>query len=362
MKPSLPDPLPTVVVLAGDEDRAKVVLLAELTTRFGKDGDVVSWSKDDLRRPDRELSQLFSDLGSRPLFGGARLIVSRDGDDLVKRTGAGLVKALEIQSGNHLVILMRALDQRTAFAKAVKKQGGLVVCQRPKVDGDARGAAAGELVREVVEEARRLGLEIPPDAALELAGRTGNDLLLLHNELQKLALYRGGPGRIARSDVEALVPRSAAWDQFQLFQEVATGRVSDALRRLRGMFAEGTTDRSGRRTTDGRSIASSLLALLGRRLRLLARYRRLSARGLAKEELQRALLIKNPGQLFYLGREVNLPLVAAADEALAAMLEADRALKRSVDPALVLERLLVRWTSLVRRPGSRPTASTVAGR
>ena len=353
--------LPSVVALVGDEERKKERLLAELVERAGADASVLSWQKDPTEKAEGELSRLLTDHASRPLFGGAKLIVVRDGDGLVKRSGKSLAAALKVDAGNRIVLMCRALDQRTGFAKALKKAGGLIVCARPKVQTDASGAVppGSELVQEIVADARRQGLKIDPRAAVELAGRTGNDLMLAANELEKISVYRaaaaGAPVDVTLADVEELVPQSAAWDQFQLFQEVATGRLDRALRRVRGMLDRGTVDRSGRRTTDPRSIALLLVALIHQRLKTLARFGALKSRGASKDEMLSALRIRNPGQLYYLEREASLPLIAQADACIAPIIEADRALKLSRPAGIVIERMVVQLARLAQagRGGGR---------
>ena len=97
-----------------------------------------------------------------------------------------------------------------------------------------------------------------------------------------------------------------------------------------------------------RTIGATVTAVLHNRIRLLARYRDLARAGVRGDELQQALGIKNPGQLFYLGKEVSLPLVARAADAAAALLEADRGLKGSEPADAVLERLVVRLAGLAQ--------------
>ena len=344
---------PPIVALVGDEELKKERLLAELIARAGADASVFSWEKGSSEKAESEVSRLLTDFASRPLFGGAKVIVVRDGDGLVKRAGKALAAAIKIDAGNRMVLLCRALDQRTAFPKALKKAGGLVVCARPKMQTDASGAVppGSELVQEIIGDARRRGLQIDPRAAVELAGRTGNDLMLASNELEKIAVFHGRAGdakggdagatRVSLEDIDELVPQSAAWDQFQLFQEVATGQVDRALRRVRGMLDRGTVDRSGRRTTDPRSIGLLLVALIHQRVKTLARFASLRASGATKEEMLSALRIRNPGQLYYLEKEASLPMIRRADECIAPIATADRALKLSRPPGIVVEAMVI---------------------
>ncbi|MBI4879171.1 MAG: DNA polymerase III subunit delta [Planctomycetes bacterium] len=356
--PALPAALPPVIALVGDEERAKERLLAQILERAGREASVISLAAEGAERADLELPRLLADLASRPLFGGLKVIVARDGDALWKRHGKALEAALKIAAGNHLVLLMRSLDLRVRFANELKKSGGLIKCPRPRADAaafDGQGAlpAASELLQAVLAEARAHGLNLAPRAAAELAGRTGNDLMLVAREMEKLSLYLAGRSEVTLEHIAALVPRSAAWDQFQLFQEVAVGDTRAALLRLCGMLREGTTDRGGRRVNDARGIASGLAALLHQRIRLLARYRSLKAARCPEEEVQRRLAIRNPGQLYYLGKEVELPLVRRAHAAVRVLAEADRALKSSEPPETLLEPLIVRLCALAAQERAR---------
>lgn len=355
----LKEPLPAVIALVGDEDKKKDELLAAILKAKGADACVLHWSKDRADGGAGEAARILADLRSRPLFGGAKVIVARDGEALLKATGNGLLAAVDIASGNHLVLVLRSLDLRTTLGKGLDKAGSVIKCMRPKADLlDARGAGS-ELLQAVIDEAKRKGVALAPDAARELAGRTGNDLLLVSTELDKLALYlheSGAPASVA--DVDALVPQSAAWDQFRLFEEVANGQTGRAILRVRGMLRHGTADARGKRNTDPNAIALTVLALLTRRLRLLARYRALTAAGVRDEPLREALGIKNPGQLYYLGKEANLPLVRAAEGAIGVLAEADRQLKTSAaEPELVLERALVVLSR--RAAGAAATAAVL---
>jgi len=287
--------------------------------------------------------------------------VVRDGDAFLKRHAKSLPGVLDLKTRNRVVVLAKRLDGRTSFARKLGKAKAVFRCERPRSDAEAQGAN-GELVRAVVAQAHARGLRLEPAAAEELAGRTGNDLMLVENELEKLTLYLSDAGSngsrgvaVSRAAVEAVVPRSAAYDQFRLFEEVAVGNVAAAVRRVRGMLHEGTTDRRGKRTTDSRSIGALLVALLHNRLRMLARFRELTARGLDGEQLRAELGVRNPGQMFFLKKEASLPLVrqsSGAAEAAAALAQADRGLKTSEPPRVVLESLVVRLASIAKRARS----------
>lgn len=343
---------PAVAAFVGDEELKKDELLKQVLALAGKDASVLAFAPGESGdKPNAELARLEADLRSRPLFGGRKVIVVRDGDGFVKRCGADAERLLDVRCGNVLVLIARQLDGRTAFAKAVQKRGVFVRCDRPKAElshFDLRRGGPSELEVALAAEARKRGVALSSTAAAELAARTGNDMLLAAGELEKLALYVG-PGReVSSADVEQLVPQSAALDQFRLFEEVATGDAPAALRRLRRIWTDGTSDRRGKRMTDVRGIAAVVIALLARRLELLCRYRELKVRGVAGPDLQQALGVKNPGQMFFLDKEASLPLLARGTEALRVLATADRGLKSGVEPEIAVETAVARMASWVR--------------
>ncbi len=362
------DGIPAVVALAGDEELTKDRWFAELIAAAGKSASVIEWS-DPTDSAGKELQRLLSDLRSRPLFGGCKVIVVRDGDALVKRHGNDLAAACEITNGNHLVLRMRTIDGRTELAKKLGAIGGLLRCQRPEANpGEIEGGLPDDspLVATALAEAARRGITIDRAAVRELLGRTGNDLLLVSVEIDKLSLAfadRAAPLRIEADDVRALVPRSAAYDQFQLVQAVLNGRAGEAVTRIRGVLRHGTLDRRGKRVTDPSAISLSLIALLTARISLLLRYRAASARGLAGPELQQELGVKNPGQLWFLAKETGLPILKSGADAVRALTDADRDLKSGRPAEHVLESMVLRLCrAQSARGAARPPAVELRGR
>lgn len=342
---------PSVIVVCGDDELGKDEALAEILAREGKDADVVSWEARPGVRGEAEIVELARDLASRSLFASRRVIVVKDGDGLVKRAKALLPNLLGSKAGNRLVMRCTGVDQRLAFFKRVKEEGGLIVRERPKADhldvDFTRGAGESALVGSIIAAARARGVEIESQAARELAMRVGNDRLAIASELEKCTLaIADRPGaeakRITSRMIEALTPQSATFEPFRLFSEIATGDVKRALERVHGLLERGMLDRSGRRVVDPSAITIMVIAMLHQRLALLARYRDAVSRGLARDEIQKEIGVKNPGQMFFLQKEAGLPLVSRAEAAIEAMAEADRGQKTGEPPERVLPKLVAR--------------------
>src|SRR6202046_619266 len=91
----------------------------------------------------------------------------------------------------------------------------------------------------VAQMAKELGAEIEAPAATVLAEITNREPALMRLELQKLALYAQGQGRITVADVKALVPNARKNTVWELADMIATRRRSDALQFLDNLMREG---------------------------------------------------------------------------------------------------------------------------
>jgi DNA polymerase III subunit delta len=91
----------------------------------------------------------------------------------------------------------------------------------------------------VAQMAKELGAEIEAPAATLLAEITNREPALMRLELQKLALYAQGQGRITVADVKALVPNARKNTVWELADMIATRRRSDALQFLDNLMREG---------------------------------------------------------------------------------------------------------------------------
>ena len=216
------------------------------------------------------------------LFGGRRLVVVRDAQDLgseAQKEIVGYVKA-PVEAAT-LVLVVRgggadSKDPRQAkaakaaklYAKAIAATSGVVVeCPRPR-PRDLPRVAEG-LLRENQLRAQR-------DALYALVEAVGEDLGLLIQAVEKLSLYKGGPAEISAADVAQVVTDTRSESVFALVDAVAEGRLDPALAILRRMLRDG-------------EAVLALLGHLARHVRNLARVQALFARGLSIEELRAEL-------------------------------------------------------------------------
>ena len=166
--------------------------------------------------PDR----IFVELQTAPMFGGAKIVRATTG----RRVTAAVLKPL-IEGGGlqgHLIVEAGSLRPddalRTLFEKS--PHAAAVACF-PDEARDLEG-----VVSEVLAAAR---IEIAPEARKLLVARLGADRALSRAEIEKLALYAHGKGRIEESDIEAAVGDAAEQALDRVVLAAGGGQVAAAL-------------------------------------------------------------------------------------------------------------------------------------
>jgi DNA polymerase-3 subunit delta len=216
-----PDPQIKSVLLYGPDaglvsERAQD-LARLLAAREKPAGEIVRLDDSDLEGdPDR----LGVELLTMPMFGGAKIVRTTTGRRITAATlqpfvdGSGIAGALIVEAGN-----LRPDDKlRAAFEKS--PAAAAIGCYPDE------GASLDRLVSEVITAA---GLEIAPDARQELIARLGADRALSRAEIEKLAIYAHGAGRIELAQVEAIVGDASSTAIDLVVSAAASGDAGRAL-------------------------------------------------------------------------------------------------------------------------------------
>jgi DNA polymerase-3 subunit delta len=166
--------------------------------------------------PDR----IFVELKTAPMFGGAKIVRATTG----RRVTAATLKPL-VEGGNlegHLIVEAGSLrpddSLRALFEKA--PTAAAVACF-PDEARDLDG-----VVGEVLAAAK---IEIAPEAKKLLIARLGADRAMSRAEIEKLALYVHGKGRIEEADIEAAVGDAAEQALDRVVLAAGAGNTGAAL-------------------------------------------------------------------------------------------------------------------------------------
>lgn len=161
------------------------------------------------------------------------------------------------------------------FLSALAKQASLIECNK---------LPASRLYGWIYKRAELAGKKIPKEAADLLLELKGNCLRSLAMELDKLASYAGGNGRITRQDVEDLVGRDITSGVFDLVGAIGRRDYQESLALVNslGKSRKKETEIIGllgwqfRRLWKGKKLAESKMgnANIARTLRVPARFAR----------------------------------------------------------------------------------------
>jgi len=139
----------------------------------------------------------------------------------------------ELHEAQHCVLVVRAgkLDRRTRWVKAFEKRQGLVECDPPRQMREVAAFARSEALRQRVEMER--------GAAEALADRIGPQLLLLRQEIAKLALMAGEGAVLSRALVRTGTPQVSEDSVWDLTDAIGEGRSADSLVLLARLLTRG---------------------------------------------------------------------------------------------------------------------------
>jgi DNA polymerase-3 subunit delta len=269
------------------------------------------------------LAEVRSDLAMVPIWSPRRLVLVRDADAFVSTHRAALEEDIRRPSPHGTLVLeVQSWRSDTRLARMLPPEA-VLECAVPPYEAGQRRLLSWLEQRSQEEYGKRLA----GDAARLLLDLVGPDLGILDRELAKLAAAVGDAQAIAAEDVDRLVASGRQREIWALFDLLAQGNRSQALRLLHQVLDQGEEP-------------IALLAALSWQLRRLVQVYRLRHKGVLLPEAARRLGLRRPDQAERLLRQLG----PRTDRLYDWLVEADRRLKSSHDlpPRTVLERLVVR--------------------
>lgn len=211
----------TVYLLLGDDEERKARGLERLRRdRAAESFDAAETSPE----------AVVSACNSYDLFGEGKFVLLRNLDAWNAAQKAKILDYLQSPSPEtDLVLLGKKLGAREKLLAAVKKSGEVHDFEQPT------GKA---LVKWVMGNAKKQGLELPEEVAQNLTERCSGDKVRLVRETEKLSLYVSEkPATL--EDVEALCPPDLQSNIFAFVDSLAAGRQGRSLELLEELLAAG---------------------------------------------------------------------------------------------------------------------------
>lgn len=307
----LADPSRVRAVLLHGDDAGLVRERAEALVRAVLGGADDPFRLAELSREEAaRAGALGAEAASLALTGGRRVVRLREATDAhaapLKEALAGRGEALIVLEGGELP----ARSKLRALGEAAEDVA-VIACYRER--GEELAASIGRALKE-------LGVTAEPGALGWLAGRLGEDRMLMRREVEKLALYVGPGGRVDEAAAAVCGAEGAALELDEALVAATAGDAAAADRSLAAAFAEG----------------ASPVAVLRAALRHVQRLHEAAAAGGDASVLRPPVFFRHKAGF---DRALRAWGTAALEAAGAALLEAERRTKstafRDADVALV---------------------------
>jgi DNA polymerase-3 subunit delta len=219
-----------VYVLVGDEDFLKRQVSAALRVLvFGAEKDDFGLST---HPGDKAVfASIRAELETMPFLAPHRLVIVEAADKFVTAHRPALEKYVGDPSPTGVLVLdVKTWPATTKLAKLVPP-AATITCKAPQdyklPDWCIKWAAA------------RHGKQLVLPAARLLVELVGNEMGLLDQEINKLAVYVGSATRIESADVDVLVGQSRTEKTFKIFDAVGRGQPGEALALLDRLLDQG---------------------------------------------------------------------------------------------------------------------------
>lgn len=307
---------PAVFLFVGDDiyskEEAIKKLKASLLTESSKEFDYkVFYGQEAVS------NEIFEYLTTVPFLAQKRLVVVRDFEKSPADFKTNLINYLKKPSKSACLVLDIKDDMPDYGMEPY------VSVQRFGCPADA------ELTPWIKKRLSDKGKSIDADAVRELKELQGSDLMMLSQELEKLALFTGEREDVEASDVEAVVGKGLAVSAFELTSAVERNSITDALRICSELMMTGKRHQE-------------IIGLLCWHMTRLLRAKILHDKGESEMSIVNILRIgRRYSEEFF--RQVRSLEISRIRAKIGILLGADADIKRTrFDPTLILEFSIIR--------------------
>jgi DNA polymerase-3 subunit delta len=235
-------PPAAVNVLFGDEAFLRNLVLKQLREQLADGRADVEITTFGPKTPWRDLND---ELSTGSLFGGGgkRLVMLEDADDFVSQYREKLEDYVaKPKSTSALIVCVESLPSNTRLYKAVDASGLQINCNVPSNPrSKSKEPDVPKIGKWLVHWAKaRHNIALDGTAADELVEIVGPHLGVMDQDLAKLALYVPAGGKVSASMVKEIIGGWRLRTAWQMFDDVADGKIADALAELDHLIRSGS--------------------------------------------------------------------------------------------------------------------------
>ena len=266
--------------------------------------------------------EILDELRTAPFLTERRVVIVKDADKFVSDNRTLLEKYFDnpCPTGT-LILTVSSWPSQTKLAKKLPRVGKLISVAQPR---------PWQLPSRLIKYADDAhDKNLTADAAELLIELSGDDLIRLYTEIDKLALFAHTEKAITLQHIEALIGHNRLFNAFAVIDATLAGDTAQAVQRLRTMFAD---DKSAEYTSVG---------AFAFHLRRMFKAKALFEEGVREAEVAKRLRIwHNKDSLFLQLRKITLKQLSRNLQQLA---QTDYAIKTGrTKPQVAIEQLVLK--------------------
>ncbi|WP_371068712.1 DNA polymerase III subunit delta [Sediminibacillus sp. JSM 1682029] len=226
------------------------------------------------------IQEVIEDAETYPFLSERKVIIANNAvflkakpDKVAVEHSLDALQAYLAAPAEYTVLLITApyekLDERKKVTKSLKQQSAFIECQPVK---------EWELPKWIESLAKSAGVGIDEEAFDIIGQEVGTNLLMLKQEIDKLALYAGGKGRITKEITEQLIAHNATTSGLKLVDAVIEKDLSKAVHIYKDL-------------EKANEDAIALLALLASQFRTVMHVKVLQKKGYSQKQMAQQLKV-----------------------------------------------------------------------
>lgn len=186
----------------------------------------------DVMQSPQDPLQVQSSIETLPFMAERRLVIIKESGAFELKPGklgelAELIQ--DVPESTTVVWIESKVDKRSKFYKAVQKHGYIVEFKR---------LGESELLTWIGQELKRKGIQMDRNTASYFLSLTGNDMVRIQMELEKLSSYVKERGVITREDVDSIVSVTIENSIFKLTDHLGNQQPAAAYRIYRQLLED----------------------------------------------------------------------------------------------------------------------------
>ena len=220
-----------------------------------------------------DLDSIRDSLETMPFFADRRVVVLKNldllGKNKISNDLAELLK--DMPESTFLIIADKEVDKRKKLFKTIKKLGHIE---------EFGYLSEGELVKYIARGLGRHNKKISGENARHMIHYVGGDLTVMHNEIEKLAGFKGDDEVVTKEDIEAICQKSIESKIFELVDCMGTNRRERALKLYHDLLM-------------AKEPANRVLFMLTRQFRMIYRTKLMSGEGYSQNDIAKKLKVQS---------------------------------------------------------------------